>query len=179
MPKRIEAGFERVLFASRWLLAPMYLGLVAALGMLVIVFLRQTLYYVPQALDLTSEGAILATLALIDLVLAGNLLVIVILSGYESTVSRIEVGDESERPAWMGSVDFAGLKMKLIASIVAISAVDLLKRFMEIGRPGVERTTTDTDLAWLAGLHLVFVASGLLMAIMDWFSARSGRKGGP
>ncbi len=176
MAKEVETGFERALFAARWLMAPMYLGLVAALGMLVVVFLRQTLHYVPQALAMTGESAILAVLTLIDLVLAGNLLVIVILSGYESTVSRVDLADGAERPAWMGTVDFAGLKMKLIASIVAISAIDLLKRFMEIGRPGVERTATDLDLMWLVGIHLVFVVSGLLMAAVDWLGARSGKR---
>lgn len=176
MAKGVESGFERALFASRWLMAPMYLGLALALAMLVIVFLRQMLYYLPQALTMSGETAILAVLTLIDLALAGNLLVIVILSGYESTISRIDPGEGVERPAWMGTVDFSGLKMKLIASIVAISAIDLLKRFMEIGRPGVERTTTDLDLMWLTGIHLVFVVSGLLMAVMDWFSARSGKR---
>ena len=172
----IERGFERVLFASRWAIAPMYLGLIVALLMLLVVFLRQTWYYASQALTLSAEGAILATLTLIDLTLAANLLLIVIFSGYENFVSRMDGAEEADRPAWMGTVDFSGLKMKLIASIVAISAIDLLKRFMEIGRPGAERQVSDVDLMWLTVIHVVFVVSGLLMAIMDWFSAKSGKK---
>lgn len=166
------AWFERALFASRWLLVPMYLGLVAVLGMLVIVVLRDVAYYVPQALTLESEGAILAALTVIDLTLAANLVVIVIFSGYENFVSRLDLGPEDERPSWMGTVDFGGLKMKLIASIVAISAIDLLKRFMEIGR-GDEATMADPNLFWPAIIHLIFVVSGLLMAAMDWLSARA------
>ena len=175
----MEKGFERLIFASRWLMAPMYLGLVAVLGMMLAVFLRQTFYYVPQALTMSAETAILAALSLIDLTLAANLLLIVIFSGYENFVSRLDLGDDAERPAWMGTVDFSGLKMKLIASIVAISAIDLLKRFMELGRPNIT-PLGDRELRWLVVIHVVFVVSGLLMAAMDWLIARSGKKhGGP
>lgn len=173
----MERVFERLIFASRWLIAPMYLGLIAVLGMMVVVFLRQTAYYIPQALTMTAETAILAALSLIDLTLAANLLLIVIFSGYENFVSRLDLGDDAERPAWMGTVDFSGLKMKLIASIVAISAIDLLKRFMELGRPGSE-PLADRELAWLVTIHVVFVVSGLLLAAMDWLIARSGKKSG-
>lgn len=174
----MEKTFERLLFASRWLMAPMYLGLVAVLGMMLVVFLRQTAYYLPQAMNMSAETAILAALSLIDLTLAANLLLIVIFSGYENFVSRLDVGDTAERPSWMGTVDFSGLKMKLIASIVAISAIDLLKRFMELGRPGAVAPLGDRELRWLVIIHVVFVVSGLLMAAMDWLVARSGKKSG-
>jgi uncharacterized protein (TIGR00645 family) len=177
MAHEAEQAFERTLFASRWLMAPMYFGLIVALIMLLIVFVRQTWYYAAQALTMSGETAILATLTLIDLTLAANLLLIVIFSGYENFISRLDVAEGAERPSWMGTVDFSGLKMKLIASIVAISAIDLLKRFMEIGRPGVERVTSDLDLMWLTIIHVVFVLSGVLMAFMDWLIARSGKKG--
>ena len=173
----MEKAFERLLFASRWLMAPMYLGLVAVLAMMLVVFLRQTAYYLAQAMTMTAETAILAALSLIDLTLAANLLLIVIFSGYENFVSRLDTGDDDARPGWMGTVDFQGLKMKLIASIVAISAIDLLKRFMEIGRPGIV-PLGDWELRWLVIIHLVFVVSGLLMAAMDWLAARSGKKYG-
>ena len=115
----VERGLEQTLFASRWLMAPMYLGLVVALAMLVIVFLREVAYYAPQALALTVDQAILAALTLIDLTLAANLLLIVLFSGYESFVSKLDIGETADRPAWMGTVDFGGMKLKLIASIVA------------------------------------------------------------
>lgn len=172
----MEARLERALFATRWLMAPMYVGLIAALVMMVIVFARQILYYVPQAFTMTGETAILATLTLIDLTLAANLLLIVIFSGYENFVSKLDIGDEADRPSWMGTVDFSGLKMKLIASIVAISAIDLLKRFMEIGRPNAPEPLADRELFWLVCIHFVFVLSGVLLALMDWLIARSAKK---
>ena len=124
-----------------------------------------------------AETAILASLSLIDLTLAANLLLIVIFSGYENFVSKLDLDAQHERPSWMGTVDFSGLKMKLIASIVAISAIDLLKRFMELGRPGIT-PLGDRELRWLVIIHVVFVVSGLLMAAMDWLIARSGKKYG-
>ena len=169
---KIEIAFERALFASRWLMAPMYLGLIAALGMLLVVFCREIVYYAPQALTASGENAILAILTLIDLTLAGNLLLIVLFSGYENFVSKLDIEDTVDRPTWMGTVDFAGLKLKLIASIVAISGIHLLKRFMEIG------DTTDApfeanQLKWLVIIHITFVISGVLLAVMDWVTARA------
>ncbi|WP_300513932.1 TIGR00645 family protein [Aliiroseovarius sp.] len=173
MANGIERGFEKGLFASRWLLAPMYAGLVLALGLLVIVFARELLYYLPKAMEMTADKAILVVLTLIDLTLAANLMVIVIFSGYESFVSKLDVDVGEDRPGWMGKVDFGGLKMKLIASIIAISAIYLLKRFMEIGKTdGV----SSTEMLWLVVFHGTFVISGVLMALMDWLGAQA-RKG--
>ena len=159
-------------------MAPVYLSLVAVLGMLIVVILREIVRYVPQALTMTPETAILAVLTVIDLTLAANLLVIVMFAGYETFVSRLDLGEGSERPAWIGTVDFAALKMKLIASIVAISAIDLLKRFMAIGYDdGASGRMADPSLFWPVIIHLVFVLSGLLMALMDWLIAKSDKKG--
>tara|TARA_Y100000815_G_scaffold207457_1_gene191492 strand:+ start:1190 stop:1837 length:648 start_codon:yes stop_codon:yes gene_type:complete len=172
----IERKFEQGLFASRWLMAPMYLGLVVSLAMLMVVFLRELAYYAPQVLVMSSDKAILAILTLIDLTLAANLLVIVLFSGYENFVSKLDIDDGGDRPSWMGTVDFSGLKMKLIASIVAISAIHLLKRFMEIGQADADAAFGETELKWLVVIHLTFVISGVLMAAMDWMTARSGKK---
>jgi uncharacterized protein (TIGR00645 family) len=173
----IENGLENGLFASRWLMAPMYLGLVLALGMLLIVFFRELLVFLPDVLTMTSDKAILAILTLIDLTLAANLLTIVLFSGYENFVSKLDLGDHADRPSWMGTVDFSGLKMKLIASIVAISGIHLLKKFMEIGKTGA--TIDEVELYWLAVIHGVFVLSGVLMAVMDYVSslAKPAKKG--
>jgi uncharacterized protein (TIGR00645 family) len=170
-----ESLFERGLFASRWLMAPMYLGLVVALAMLMVVFLRELLYYAPQIMTLSSEDAILAILTLIDLTLAGNLLLIVLFSGYENFVSKLDIEDTVDRPSWMGTVDFSGLKMKLIASIVAISGIHLLKRFMEIGEIHAETPFDPTQLRWMVVIHLTFVASGVLLALMDWVTSRTDK----
>lgn len=168
----VERRFEKFLFASRWLMAPMYLGLVVALGMLLVVFTKEIFYYLPQIMEMKSEDVILVVLTLIDLTLAANLLLIVLFSGYENFVSKFDFDTGADRPGWMGTVDFSGLKMKLIASIVAISAIDLLKWFM-----GIEEFTDpeamDKKFFWLVVVHLTFVASGVLMALMDWLTSRS------
>jgi uncharacterized protein (TIGR00645 family) len=109
-------------------------------------------------------------------VFTANLVLIVIFSGYENFVSRIEVGDEADRPAWMGTLDFSGLKMKLIASIVAISAVALLRAFMGLAERGVE--PDPAKLSWMIGLHLTFILTGVLMALMDWLDHKSGHDDG-
>lgn len=172
---KIEFGVENGLFASRWLMAPMYLGLALSLVGLLIVFFRELLYYLPQLFTMTSDTAILAILTLIDLTLAANLLTIVMFSGYENFVSKFDLSDQTDRPSWMGTVDFAGLKMKLIASIVAISGISLLKKFMELSKGAGEMD--ESTMTWMVTIHLVFVVSGLLMAAMDWIIAKSGKKG--
>lgn len=175
----LETRFERALFASRWLMAPMYLGLVVALAMLAVIFAKELIYYVPKLFiigpeAMSSEDVILVVLTLIDLSLAGNLLLIVLFSGYENFVSKLDIADTVDRPSWMGTVDFSGLKMKLIASIVAISGIHLLKSFMEIGDPNIV-ARTDNELMWLVIIHLTFVVSGVLLALMDWLAAKTDK----
>ncbi len=171
---RIETGFERLLFRSRWLMAPFYLGLVVALFMLLVVFVRDLIYYVPQAFGgMSSNDAILAVLTLVDLSLAGNLLLIVMFSGYENFVSKLDLDGETDRPPWMGTVDFSGLKMKLIASIVAISGIQLLKTFMNFTEPG--ETVDQVEALWGVIIHLAFVASGVLLALMDWLAGKTDK----
>lgn len=169
----IENRFEQGLFASRWLMAPMYLGLVVALAMMTIIFLRELVYYAPQVMTMTAEEMILAALTLIDLTLAANLLLIVLFSGYENFVSKFDFDAGQDRPEWMGKVDFSGLKLKLIASIVAISGIHLLKKFMEIRDIDNAAAFGETEMYWLVVIHLTFVASGVLLALMDWLQAKS------
>lgn len=171
--KTLEGQFEAGLFASRWLMAPMYLGLVVSLGMLTVIFVRDLAYYVPQVMTMSAEEAILVALTLIDLTLAANLLLIVMFSGYENFVSKFDFDVGQDRPDWMGKVDFGGLKMKLVASIVAISGIHLLKRFMEIGESVADAKFGETELYWLVVIHLTFVVSGVLLAVMDWLQARA------
>jgi uncharacterized protein (TIGR00645 family) len=173
---RLESGFEQILFGSRWLMAPMYLGLVVALGLVAFIFLRELVEALPAMMIESSDDAILVVLSLIDLTLAGNLLLIVLFSGYENFVSKLNVNDGGDRPDWMGKVDFAGLKMKLVGSIIAISAIHLLKEFMELGKEGHTVAMFDGHLFWLTVIHLTFVMSGLLLAVMDYLGARSGGK---
>jgi uncharacterized protein (TIGR00645 family) len=160
----MERIIERGLFASRWLLAPMYVGLVVTVAVLVGVFLVELVGFIASIGSTTVDKAILGVLALIDLSLAANLLMIVIFSGYENFVSRMNVDDHEDRPDWQGEVDFSALKLKLVASIVAISGIHLLKVFMDVSK-------YDNDqIYWMVMIHLVFVASGVLLALMDWIA---------
>lgn len=166
----LETWLERGLFASRWLMAPFYVGLVLALAALLVVFFQELFRELPHILSMKPEDAILMALTLIDLSLAANLMVIVILSGYENFVSKIDTASHEDRPDWMGTVDFSGLKMKLIASIVAISAIALLKAFLKLTEPGV--ALDQARLLWLVVVHLSFVVSGVLLAVMDWLNSK-------
>jgi len=115
----------------------------------------------PAVFTMSESAVILAILTLIDLSLAGNLLLMVIFAGYENFVSKIDTGGHEDRPDWMGKVDFSGLKLKLIASIVAISGIQLLRTFMDV------QNTSDRDLQWMLLIHITFVVSGVLLALMD------------
>ena len=160
----MERLIERILFASRWLLAPIYLGLVITVAALVWVFAVELVRFVAGIPSMTVDDAILGVLALIDLSLAANLLMIVIFSGYENFVSRMDLQDHKDRPDWQGDVDFSALKLKLIASIVAISGIHLLKVFMDVSKHETEQ------IRWMVIIHLVFVVSGVLLAGMDWIA---------
>ncbi len=172
--KLLEGG----LFASRWLMAPFYVGLIAALGALMVVFFQELWFDLPALwtfdasghFEMTAEKAILLALSLIDLSLAGNLVVIVMFAGYENFVSKIDTGDHEDRPGWMGTVDFSDLKLKLIASIVAISGIALLKAFLELGDGHEFGPVEQVKLMWQVIVHLTFVVSGVLLALMDWLS---------
>lgn len=172
----MEKIIERGLFASRWILAPFYIGLVGALAMLLVTFAQELWHFVglvqasfsgEAAHALKAQDAILACLALIDISLAANLVIIVVFSGYENFVSKIDVGDHEDAPSWKGKVDFTGLKIKLIASIVAISGIHLLKTFMDI------KKFSEQEIMWMVVIHVVFVASGVMLALMDNLVAKS------
>jgi uncharacterized protein (TIGR00645 family) len=165
MKNKIESTIESGLFASRWLMAPMYVGLVAGLVLLLISFAKELLHMFGNLDGLTQNDVILGILSLIDLSLAGNLLLIVIFSGYENFVSKMDMSDHEDQPDWKGSVDFSALKLKLIASIVAISGIHLLKVFMDVGK------LPEKQILWMVIIHLVFVASGVLLALMDKIAA--------
>lgn len=160
----MERLIEQTLFASRWLLAPMYLGLVGAVAILVWIFALELIAFAAAIPSMTVDDAILGVLALIDLSLAANLLMIVIFSGYENFVSRMDLENHVDRPDWQGEVDFSALKLKLVASIVAISGIHLLKVFMDV-------TSYESDqIRWMVIIHLVFIISGVLLAAMDWIA---------
>jgi uncharacterized protein (TIGR00645 family) len=162
MLKRVERGFEGLLFNSRWLMAPFYLGLVICLAVMLVKFFTKLWEFIIHVPAATEADIILGALSLIDVSLVGNLILIVVFSGYENFVSRIEPGNHPDWPEWMIKVDFAGLKQKMLASIVAISAIQVLKAFMSI-----DTVFEPQKLAWLVGVHLVFVISTLILALSD------------
>lgn len=167
MRTRLERGLERTLFASRWLMAPFYLGLVLALVLLLVKFVQEFIVEASHVLEMSGTETILGILTLVDLSLAGNLLIMVIFAGYENFVSKIEIEQGDDRLDWMGKVDFSGLKLKLIASIVAISGIHLLKIFMNIG------SYEERQVIILIVIHLTFVVSGAILAWMDLLVSRA------
>ena len=165
----IENSLESTIFKSRWLLAPFFLGLVASIVLLFIKF-SQELYHLSIHVTSVTEGdVVIGILTLIDMTLVGSLLMMIIFSGYEIFVSKIDVADHKDRPDWMGKVDFSGLKLKVIGAIVAISAIDLLKTFMAI--PANPTEGNSEMFLWKVTFHMAFVLSGVLFALMDRISA--------
>ena len=169
MLKPFEKFLENLMFASRWILAPFYFGLILSLFFLLIVFLKEIFHFITHFSTNETE-LILFILTLIDLSFTGNLLIIVIFSGYENFVSKINVNDHEDKPEWMGTVDFGGLKLKLVSSIVAISGIHLLKVFFEL-----EKYTQNQIILYIS-VHLTFVISGVLLAYMDSLTAKNKQK---
>jgi uncharacterized protein (TIGR00645 family) len=165
MLSKIEVGLESVIFKSRWLLAPFYLGLVFSILLLFVKFAQELWHMSTHVMTASESDVIVGILALVDMSLVGSLLLMIIFSGYEIFVSKIDVAEHEDRPDWMGKVDFSGLKLKVIGAIVAISAIDLLKSFMNIP---VEMSDAETNaMLWKVVIHMAFVVSGVLFAVMD------------
>jgi uncharacterized protein (TIGR00645 family) len=160
--KRLESGFEHVLFASRWLMAPVYLGLVLAMVVLLVKFTKEILGLFANLMTASGGEMIIGVLSLVDIALIMNLLIIIVFSGYENFVSKMEdLHAHQDRPEWMGHIGFSDLKIKLIGSIVAISGIELLKSFMNVDN------LSDRHMAWMVGIHITFLLSGVLYAAMD------------
>jgi uncharacterized protein (TIGR00645 family) len=167
---RVEAALESLVFRSRWLLAPFFIGLVLAIAALLVKFLKQLWALAIGVFSLTGDEMIITILTLVDSALIAALLLIIGFSGYENFVSKIATGEHEDRPAWMGKVGFSDLKIKLIGAIVAISAVELLKAFINVDQ------FTPYELGWKVGIHVTFVVSGVLFAVTDRIT--EGRGGG-
>ena len=168
MNKQIEDLLERGMFASRWFMAPVYVVLSLSLFFITVKVIQEFIHYVPLIISMDIKALLLFVLHIVDLALIGNLVLMIIFAGYENFVSKIGVAQNSEdKPSWMGKVDFSGLKLKLIASIVAISGINLLEAFMDI------TSKTDQELKWMVLIHIVFILSGVLLALMDYIAAKT------
>ena len=152
---------ENMLYASRWVLAPIYLGLSAALILLGVKFFEEVLHAAPAVFQMKEADLVLVVLSLVDMALVGGLLIMVMFSGYENFVSRIDVAEGTEKLSWLGKLDSGSLKQKVAASIVAISSIHLLRAFMSA------HTIPNDKLMWYVIIHLTFVTSALGMAYLD------------
>lgn len=160
----IEKAFEQLLYTSRWLLAPLYLGLSFALLAIGIKFFQEVVHLLPHIFDITEANLVLTILSLIDLSLVGGLVIMVMLSGYENFVSSIELDEDDEKLAWLGKMDTGSLKQKVAASIIAISSIHLLQVFMNA--EGIE----NGKIMWYVIMHLTFVVSAMGVALVDRMS---------
>lgn len=157
----IEKLIERIIFASRWLQVPLYLGLVVVMALLCIKFYAELLHHIADIWTVPESDLVLSVLTLVDLVMVANLLIMVIISGYENFVSRIDLAGVTDKLSWFGKLDAGSLKIKLASSIVAISAIHLLKAFLDA------REIPNEKLLMLVAVHLTFVVSALLLAYLD------------
>ena len=157
----MERFLENSLYASRWLLAPLYFGLSIAVLLLGIKFFQEALHTLPLVFSMKEADLVLVVLSLVDIALVGGLLVMVMLSGYENFVSRIDVSEKTEKLSWLGKLDSGSLKQKVAASIVAISSIHLLKAFMAV------QEVSNDKLMWYVIIHMTFVLSALGMAYVD------------
>ncbi|WP_105104242.1 TIGR00645 family protein [Microbulbifer pacificus] len=157
----MEKLIEQTMYRSRWLLAPIYLGLSLAVVALAIMFFKETFHLLAHIFTIQEADMVLVVLSLIDIAMVGGLLVMVMMSGYENFVSQLDIGDDDEKLNWLGKMDSSSLKAKIAASIVAISSIHLLKVFMAVEK------TDDSKLLWYVVMHLTFVLSAFLMGYLD------------
>jgi len=157
----MEKILEKALYQSRWLLAPLYLGLSIILVILGIKFFQEIIHVTPVVFHQTESDLILMILTFVDLTLVGGLIVMVMLSGYQNFVSTIDIDTKGDKLSWLGKLDAGSLKQKVAASIVAISSIHLLKAFMNLAN------IPNDKLLWYVILHLTFVVSALLMSVID------------
>lgn len=157
----VEQVIERLMYASRWILAPIYAGMSLILLALFIKFFEELYHFLPHIFEISETDFILTLLTLIDLTLVGSLVVLIMFSGYENFVSRLDIESTTEKLEWLGTHDYASMKIKVASSIVAISSIHLLKVFMNIN------ATANDKLLWYVVIHLALVVSALLMGYLD------------
>lgn len=161
-----------LIFSSRWLQLPLYLGLIVAQLVYVGLFLKELWHLFNHAFDFSEQQIMLAVLGLIDVVMISNLLVMVIVGGYETFVSRLNLRGHPDEPEWLSHVNASVLKIKLAMAIIGISSIHLLRTFIEAGALGSERLTnyTETGVMWQTIIHTVFILSAIGIAYVDRLS---------
>ncbi len=173
MSKPFSHYIEAFLFSSRWLQAPLYLGLVFAQGVYVFKFLQELYHLVSHTVSLSEVEIMLIVLGLIDVVMVANLLIMVTVGGYQTFVSRLDLDDHPDQPEWLSHVNAGVLKVKLATALIGISSIHLLKTFIEVGSKMAQApdafslTKLEHGVMFQVGIHLTFVISALLMAYTD------------
>jgi uncharacterized protein (TIGR00645 family) len=161
----------QLIFGSRWLQLPLYVGLIVAQGVYVLLFLKELWHLAVHWFDVTEQQIMLTVLGLIDVVMISNLLVMVIVGGYETFVSRLNLRGHPDEPEWLSHVNASALKIKLAMAIIGISSISLLRAFIEAGNLGSERTGyTETGVMWQVLIHITFVLSAIGIAWVDRLS---------
>ena len=167
----LEHTLESSMFASRWFMAPVYVVLSLSLAVIMLKVVQEFTHNLSMFYGMDIRNLLLFVLHIIDMALIGNLVLMILFAGYENFVSKIGAAEGSEdKPSWMGKVDFSGLKLKLIGSIVAISGINLLEAFMSL------KDHTDREIKWQIIIHIVFVSSGVLLALMDYIASKTKSK---
>ena len=173
-PKTLERRLRplpQLIFSSRWLQLPLYLGLIVAQGVYVVLFLKELWHLVHGAMKFTEQEIMLVVLGLIDVVMISNLLIMVIVGGYETFVSRLELQKHPDQPEWLSHVNASVLKIKLAMAIIGISSIHLLRTFIYAGQLGTEGTTyTQSGVMWQAIIHGLFVFSAIGIAYVERLS---------
>ena len=159
---------QKLIFSSRWLQLPLYLGLIVAQGVYVVLFMKELWHLISHTTSLSEQLIMLAVLGLIDVVMISNLLVMVIVGGYETFVSRLNLQSHPDQPEWLSHVNASVLKVKLAMAIIGISSIHLLKTFIDIGTLGSEGSRyTETGVMWQTIIHTIFIISAIGIAYTD------------
>ncbi|MCX7313057.1 MAG: TIGR00645 family protein [Alphaproteobacteria bacterium] len=167
----------QLIFSSRWLQLPLYLGLIVAQGVYVILFLKELWHLVLHSFNFSEQQIMLVVLGLIDVVMISNLLIMVIVGGYETFVSRLELERHPDQPEWLSHVNASVLKIKLAMAIIGISSIDLLRTFIEAGSLGSGKTVyTETGVMWQTIIHGLFILSAIGIAFVDWLGQTAYEK---
>jgi uncharacterized protein (TIGR00645 family) len=166
--------FAQLIFGSRWLQFPLYIGLIVAQAVYVLLFLKELWHLVAHSFDASEQQIMLVVLGLIDVVMISNLLIMVIVGGYETFVSRMELNRHPDQPEWLSHVNASVLKIKLAMAIIGISSIHLLRTFIEAGQLGRPNAAlTESGIMWQAIIHGLFILSAIGIALVDWISQQT------
>ena len=177
-PSAVLKPLPMIIFASRWLQVPLYLGLIVAQCVYVFLFLKELWHLVTHSFDFTEQQIMLVVLGLIDVVMISNLLIMVIVGGYETFVSRLKLQGHPDQPEWLSHVNASVLKIKLAMAIIGISSIHLLRTFIEAGNIGIAGRTanyTETGVLLQTLIHVVFIFSAIGIAWVDKMTVPTGK----